>query len=170
MATAVITDRVPTIEDRTQVRLDDLLGPTISITSEVKTPPYQFTKRVIDILVSLILLSSLVLPMAAIALVIKLTSRGPIFFSPRRAGRRDRWFHILKFRTMKVEADSPVSGSAAKPSGFVETDDFIKTTDDDRLTRVGRFKKDEPGRSSTTHQRIVGGSCPCGSPIAFAGT
>ncbi len=52
--------------------------------------------------VGLVLLS----PLFVLAgLAIKLDSRGPVFFRQMRVGRRDREFHILKFRTMVADAD-----------------------------------------------------------------
>lgn len=88
-------------------------------------------KRLVDILLG-ILLSLLSLPLLiAAALLIKMDSRGPVFFSQLRMGRGFRPFRIYKLRTMTVKR----SGSA------------LTLGHDPRITRVGailrRFRIDE---------------------------
>ncbi|MCE5328653.1 MAG: sugar transferase [Planctomycetaceae bacterium] len=82
-------------------------------------------KRLIDIILSLIALAVLAIPMLVIAVVIRATSRGAAVFKQQRVGLRGRLFTMLKFRTMRSDADpygrSPQSG------------------EDPRLTRVGKF-------------------------------
>ena len=60
-----------------------------------------------------------------IALLIRLDSRGPVFFRQLRVGERGRLFHIYKFRTMRQDAEKDGARWA--------------TENDDRVTRVGRF-------------------------------
>ena len=82
-------------------------------------------KRVFDLLgasLALLLLSPLML---AIALAIKLDSRGPVFFRQQRVGRHGALFGIHKFRSMA--ADAPQRGPA------------LTVGDDPRITRVGRW-------------------------------
>ncbi|MDP3934670.1 MAG: exopolysaccharide biosynthesis polyprenyl glycosylphosphotransferase [Candidatus Giovannonibacteria bacterium] len=83
---------------------------------------YDFTKRIVDILISLSagLVSLIFYPF--IILAIKLDDGGPIFYVPERIGQNGKNFRPFKFRTMKVGA--PVSW-------------FGKN--DPRVTRVGRF-------------------------------
>jgi hypothetical protein len=83
-------------------------------------------KRVFDLViasVSLILLMPLLL---LTALIIKLESRGPIFFVQTRIGLGNRMFKMLKFRSMRTEK-SDADGNAST------------RRDDDRITRVGAF-------------------------------
>jgi len=61
-----------------------------------------------------------------IALAVKLTSRGPVFFTQERVGLDNKVFKIIKFRTMKVQA--------ARASDTVWT-----TKDDPRITSIGKF-------------------------------
>jgi undecaprenyl phosphate N,N'-diacetylbacillosamine 1-phosphate transferase len=85
-----------------------------------------FIKRLIDLLGSLfgiIILSPL---MFIIALSIKLTSKGPVFFKQERLGKNGKIFEILKFRTMVVNAEKIGDGL------------FVKTEQDNRITKVGR--------------------------------
>jgi len=87
---------------------------------------YALTKRGIDIigsLLALILLSPLLL---LTVLLIKLTSRGPIFYTQTRVGLNGKDFDIYKFRTMKVDAE--------KGTGPVWA-----AKNDDRLVPAGRF-------------------------------
>jgi lipopolysaccharide/colanic/teichoic acid biosynthesis glycosyltransferase len=76
----------------------------------------QFFKRIIDFLFSLAILFPLFLPLLAIALVIKLESKGPIFFEQYRVGKDLKNFKILKFRTMthikRKVGNEPIIGKA----------------------------------------------------------
>jgi undecaprenyl-phosphate galactose phosphotransferase/putative colanic acid biosynthesis UDP-glucose lipid carrier transferase len=98
-------------------------------TAELKRAPLskleQLLKRTIDLVVAsigLLLLSPL---MVTTALLIKLGSSGPIFFTQWRNGFNGRLFRIFKFRTMTVLEDGPVIRQA--------------TRNDPRVTRVGRW-------------------------------
>jgi exopolysaccharide biosynthesis polyprenyl glycosylphosphotransferase len=73
--------------------------------------------------------------LGAIALLIRLDSRGPVFFRQRRVGRDGRHFEIFKFRTMVDGADAMRERLAAQN----ETVGLFKIADDPRLTRVGRW-------------------------------
>jgi exopolysaccharide biosynthesis polyprenyl glycosylphosphotransferase len=73
---------------------------------------------------------------AAIAIAIKLDSRGPVFFRQVRVGRDDRHFRIYKFRSMVVGAEAQKDGLRALNE---VGEGMFKITDDPRVTRVGRF-------------------------------
>ena len=64
------------------------------------------TKRFLDILVSSLALLGLALPIALIALAVKLTSPGPVLYWSDRVGRGNRIFRMPKFRSMRI--DTPV--------------------------------------------------------------
>ncbi|AFZ33271.1 Undecaprenyl-phosphate galactose phosphotransferase [Gloeocapsa sp. PCC 7428] len=108
--------------------------------SFVSQPRYtlQFVgKRIIDILgagVGILLLSPLML---AIALVISLDSKGPIFFRQERLGRGGKPFLIWKFRTMVVNAEQLLQDL----EHLNESDGGIlfKMKEDPRVTHVGKF-------------------------------
>ena len=93
-------------------------------------------KKILDIAVSggaLILLSPL---MVAIAIAIKVTSRGPIFFSQERVGMNQRKFRLYKFRSMVIDAEELKKGLA----DLNEQDGCaFKIKNDPRVTRVGSF-------------------------------
>lgn len=82
-------------------------------------------KRLFDCLISSLGLFFLVPLFLVLALLIKLDSRGPIFFRQQRVGLRGKLFRIHKFRTMVINAD--FQGSQ------------ITIGDDPRITRVGRW-------------------------------
>ena len=94
-------------------------------------------KRLMDIvgsLLGMLLLSPLFL---AIALAIKLTSRGPVIFSQTRVGRYGRYFKFYKFRSMRQDAEARKADLLARN----ESRDGVifKMKDDPRVTKVGRF-------------------------------
>lgn len=90
-------------------------------------------KRIFDLTVALIALVFLLIPIAVIALIIKLGSPGPVFFLQKRVTKYGRVFNIIKFRTMVVNAES--LGSS------------VTTGNDSRVTPIGKtlrkFRLDE---------------------------
>ena len=94
-------------------------------------------KRLLDFtaaLVGIVLLSPV---FVGIALAVKLTSPGPVFFTQTRVGRCGRHFRFFKFRSMYVDAEA----RKAALLGRNESKDGVifKMKDDPRVTRVGRF-------------------------------
>ena len=63
---------------------------------------YMVFKRIFDIILSLIAIVLLSLPMLVVAIIIKCTSKGPVFFKQERFGQYEKVFKIIKFRSMKV--------------------------------------------------------------------
>ncbi len=86
---------------------------------------YYTAKRAMDITISLFfmaLIMSWLLPI--VALLIKITSKGPVFFKQKRTGYKGIEFDCFKFRTMYVNADADIKQAVA---------------DDKRITPIGRF-------------------------------
>ena len=71
-----------------------------------KKPFYSFIKRTFDIVTSLIALVILAIPMAVIAIMIKIKSTGPVFYKQERLGLGGEKIKIIKFRTMNVDAEA----------------------------------------------------------------
>ena len=105
-------------------------------------------KRVMDIVGSslALLLSTPVL--LAVALAIKLTSKGPVFFRQKRVGQYGEQFVFLKFRSMYVDNDASVhkayvkqliAGSAQSHPANGNGNGVYKLTSDSRVTRLGGF-------------------------------
>jgi lipopolysaccharide/colanic/teichoic acid biosynthesis glycosyltransferase len=93
-------------------------------------------KRLLDFLVSLIVLLVLAPLFILIALAIKLDSRGSVIYSQSRAGLGGKPFRMLKFRTMVRDAEEQLKDlvpfdKLAEP--------MFKLANDPRVTRVGRF-------------------------------
>ncbi|OPZ73861.1 MAG: UDP-glucose:undecaprenyl-phosphate glucose-1-phosphate transferase [Firmicutes bacterium ADurb.Bin456] len=75
-----------------------------------------------------------------IALLIKLDSRGPVFFVQKRLGRNGRVFNCYKLRTMVCDAEEVLGASLAKDSILKkEWEANFKLKNDPRVTRAGRF-------------------------------
>jgi exopolysaccharide biosynthesis polyprenyl glycosylphosphotransferase len=92
-------------------------------------------KRLFDILVSAGALFALAPLFPFVAIAIKLTSRGPVFFKQVRCGLHGREFKMLKFRTMVVEAEARKAELAACNE---QTGPVFKIRKDPRITAVGR--------------------------------
>jgi exopolysaccharide biosynthesis polyprenyl glycosylphosphotransferase len=91
-------------------------------------------KRSLDVGGASLALLALAPLMAAIALAVKLSSRGPVFFRQPRVGRGGRNFDMLKFRTMYDGADRHKEALLHRN----EADGFFKISDDPRVTPIGR--------------------------------
>jgi Undecaprenyl-phosphate galactose phosphotransferase WbaP len=100
----------------------------------------QIRKRIFDIILGtlLLLLSSPL--MFVIAILVKLDSRGKVFFKQERMGIGDSRFKIIKFRTMHSDAEQRLAAILnSNPNLRKEYEIYHKLKDDPRLTRVGKF-------------------------------
>ncbi|MFE1242844.1 sugar transferase [Fictibacillus sp. NPDC058756] len=86
-----------------------------------------FIKRIIDLLGSLIGIIIISPIVVIVALSIKLTSKGPVFFKQERLGKSGKVFNIIKFRTMVVNAEKIGDGLS------------VKSENDNRITRIGKL-------------------------------
>jgi exopolysaccharide biosynthesis polyprenyl glycosylphosphotransferase len=117
--------------------LDQVGGlPLLSIGIAKLSPVSMAAKRTLDVvgsLAALIVLSPLLL---AVAIAIKLESKGPVFFRQPRAGRHNSEFQLIKFRSMYVDAEQRKQELADRN----EAGDGVmfKIREDPRVTRVGR--------------------------------
>lgn len=97
---------------------------------------YRKRKRGLDILGSAILLVLFAPLLLVIALLVKLTSPGPVFYVSTRIGRGGRPFGFIKFRSMYVDADKRLADlkEANEKDGPI-----FKMKNDPRITPIGRF-------------------------------
>ncbi len=95
-------------------------------------------KRIFDAITSGLALVALSPFLGMIALLIKLDSKGPIFYISKRAGKSYKVFNFYKFRTMRTNADKELQ-ELAKLNQYKENASFIKIENDPRVTRLGRF-------------------------------
>jgi exopolysaccharide biosynthesis polyprenyl glycosylphosphotransferase len=93
-------------------------------------------KRIIDVAASLVALLFVVPLLLVIALLIKLDSRGPVFFVQQRAGRDGDAFRMLKFRTMLWNAEALLEDLVSVDR---LEDPMFKLENDPRVTRIGRL-------------------------------
>lgn len=97
-------------------------------------------KRVLDLAASLVLIVGLIPLFALIAIAIKLTSKGPVFYSHLRHGRDGKVFRALKFRTMVAGADRVLADYLmAHIEDVPEWQRNQKLKNDPRITRVGKW-------------------------------
>jgi len=93
-------------------------------------------KRALDILISTLVLLVLSPALLLIAIAVKLDSRGPVFYSSERIGKKGRVFRCTKFRTMIRDAEN----RRADVMHMNERDGVLfKISNDPRITKLGRF-------------------------------
>lgn len=99
----------------------------ISVNAEVMPLWQRILKRSIDIITSVLALIVLIPVFIVLAVLVKLSSPGPIFFTQERIGKNGIPFKIIKFRTMYV--DSEQNGPQ------------LSSSNDPRITKIGRFMR-----------------------------
>ena len=97
---------------------------------------YEAIKRLIDIICSFVGILVLSPLFIIIAIIIKFTSKGPVFFSQKRVGRNGKEFDMYKFRSMVVNAEELKEKLAAQNE---MSGPMFKMKDDPRVTKVGKF-------------------------------
>jgi len=110
-----------------RARLEDLDGiPVINVNDVPLQGINSAVKRAIDVAISALALVALAVPLGLVALAVKLTSRGLVFYRQERMGLDGKSFTIVKFRSMYDNAER-------------ETGPVWATADDPRVTPLGRF-------------------------------
>lgn len=108
--------------------------------NNLSNPLNIFVKRCFDIVMSVLMLPFLSLPMAAIAALIRLDSKGKAIFSQERTGKKGTLFRCYKFRTMYEDAEEKLAALLEKDQETKEMwEKHWKLNDDPRVTRIGRF-------------------------------
>jgi lipopolysaccharide/colanic/teichoic acid biosynthesis glycosyltransferase len=134
-------------EDTTQRPSNSTLYPDLSERDKA-TQVSSVTKRAMDILGSALLLVIFAPVFLIVALAVKMSSEGSVFFKQRRVGQHGRTFTFLKFRSMRVDNDpsahrryvTQLIAGQAQPNptnGNGNGAGVYKLTNDDRITRVG---------------------------------
>ena len=93
-------------------------------------------KRIMDVSLTLVGLCVIALPLLAVALAIKLTSPGPVFFKQQRVGIHGKRFDMYKFRSMYADAEERLDKLLQYNEG---NEVMFKMKNDPRITRIGRF-------------------------------
>jgi lipopolysaccharide/colanic/teichoic acid biosynthesis glycosyltransferase len=103
----------------------------------IVTPLQQFAKRVVDLVVSGLILILLLPLLVVLAVLIRLTSKGPVFYKSHRVGKGGRHFVFWKFRSMYAEGPARLElRSRNEANGHL-----FKLKRDPRITPLGRFMR-----------------------------
>ncbi len=124
----VVVKVIPNLYDflTGKVKMSSIFGtPLIQVSFDLMPQWQQKTKVLIDITLSLLALIILSPLFLMLALIIKVTSKGPVFYSQERIGRYGKPFMIYKFRSMYVDAEA--NGPA------------LSSKNDTRVTPIGKF-------------------------------
>lgn len=102
-----------------------------------RKPIFAFIKRLFDLLSSglgLIILSPIFL---VLIILVKFTSKGPVFFGHKRIGKNGKEFKVWKFRSMKI--NQPPLEEILTPEQLEEWKRDFKITNDPRVTKIGKI-------------------------------
>ncbi|MGQ9517003.1 MAG: sugar transferase, partial [Anaerolineae bacterium] len=118
-------------------RVEDFYGISLIGVSDLRLTAWQSVlKRVLDIVISAVLLVLTAPLMAGIALMVRLDSPGPVLFRQPRVGQDGRIFTMYKFRTMVPDAEARLQ-ELMRARGWEKPP--LKIPDDPRVTRAGRL-------------------------------
>lgn len=103
-------------------------APLVQVTPELMPIWQRVVKRIFDIFASLTALIILSPVFLACAIIVKATSRGPVFYVQERIGKGGKPFKMAKFRSMRVDAEA-------------EGTPRLSSDDDPRITKFGKFMR-----------------------------
>jgi exopolysaccharide biosynthesis polyprenyl glycosylphosphotransferase len=110
--------------------------PVIALHRESLPSATLLFKRLLDVVGALLALTLVSPLMAAVALLVRLDSSGPVFYSAERTGAKGRPFRCFKFRSMSTGADQLKETLRSRNQ---REGPIFKLADDPRITRLGRF-------------------------------
>jgi lipopolysaccharide/colanic/teichoic acid biosynthesis glycosyltransferase len=124
--------------------VDQAKATSASKLGQVAAPAMPVTKRFLDLAVACLALALFSPLMLASAVLIKVSSPGPVFFRQTRIGRDEKPFAMLKLRTMHVGRDDSAHREFNRRellgiSASGTSDGVFKLEHDPRITRIGRF-------------------------------
>lgn len=93
---------------------------------------YLFVKRVADVLICIIALPFWSILYVIFAILIKIDDGGPVFYMAERIGKGCKKIHMLKFRSMKVNAENILNADGST----------YNAADDPRVTKIGKFLRE----------------------------
>ena len=101
---------------------------------------YKILKRFVDLVFSFFLIIFLIPLFLIVGIVIKLNSKGTIFYSQKRIGKKNKTFACYKFRTMHPQAKYLLKKILLQNASFRnEFENTRKITNDPRITNIGKF-------------------------------
>tara|TARA_B100000700_G_C14852717_1_gene764749 strand:- start:1 stop:1050 length:1050 start_codon:yes stop_codon:yes gene_type:complete len=126
----IVTKITPNLVDffSGKLKMQSLFNVSLIEIPQIKMPVFQaFLKRLIDIFLSILALLILTPALIVIALAVKLSSPGPIFYYQERLGYQKRHFNIIKFRSMFVNSE--------------EGTPLLSSSQDQRITNWGKIMR-----------------------------
>jgi exopolysaccharide biosynthesis polyprenyl glycosylphosphotransferase len=133
---------IPSLLDTRLFRqsLGDVAGiPVLSVSKGELNPIQAAAKRAVDFVLSVLLAIVLSPVMGAIAIAIKLTSSGPVLFRQKRLGLEGEPFTLLKFRTMRADAEQILRDTPSLHAKYLQNNFKLPKGEDPRLTPLGKF-------------------------------
>lgn len=113
------------------------------VSSAAKDRPYSHNHReyrVFDLLFACVTLLLLLPLLSGIAILVKLTSPGPVFYKQKRIGQYGQYFQLIKFRTMVLNADKHLDQVLSENEDLrKEFEVHHKLKRDPRITKIGHF-------------------------------
>ncbi len=117
-------------------------GDRRQITERLLLPGPRLMKRCMDLAFCLLMALFIVPLLLMLALVVRLTSWGPVFYRQERIGLGGKPYKMWKFRSMVVDGDRVLAEAFAKnPALKVEWEKFDKLKDDQRVTMIGKLMR-----------------------------
>lgn len=112
----------------------------IKIKNNLQSRTSQILKRIFDLVVSIIFFPLFLLVTGIIALLIKIDSRGPVFYIHQRVGKGGKPVGVIKFRSMYKDSKERLEKIlATDPDAKEEWNTYYKLKNDPRITKVGAF-------------------------------
>ena len=120
------------------VSIDSIGG--LEMMNQGRMKAMRWEKRVLDFVLAVVGFAVALPFFAVIPVLVKLTSRGPVFYRQERLGKRGRPFRIWKFRTMYADADRRLEALLdSDPALRAEFNESFKLKNDPRVTPLGRL-------------------------------
>ncbi|MBU2529527.1 MAG: undecaprenyl-phosphate galactose phosphotransferase WbaP [Elusimicrobia bacterium] len=112
----------------------------LEIKNNLAQPLNYISKRLIDYISAIFITIILFVPMLAIIIRIKLTSKGPAIYTQERIGKNGKYFMCYKFTSMYTDAEERLQKIlTTDPEAKKEWEEYWKLKDDPRITETGKF-------------------------------
>jgi undecaprenyl-phosphate galactose phosphotransferase len=112
----------------------------LNIRNSLKSPANRLVKEVFDLILSILMLPILLPLIGIIGILIKIDSKGPVFYTHARIGKNGRKFNLLKFRSMHVDSEEKLADLLNQDDeAKSEWDTYYKLRNDPRITRLGKI-------------------------------
>lgn len=100
---------------------------------------YLVIKRVFDIIISVVSLIFAAPIFLIFAILIKLDSKGPVFYKHKRIGKNGEYIYLYKFRSMYIDSAERLENMLKDPTIREEWETNFKLDNDPRITKIGNF-------------------------------